>query len=47
MDDVLGEVGVARSQGAVGALTPGSFDREAALAAAVAGALGPFTTEHY
>lgn len=47
MDDVLGESDVARNRGAVGALTPGSFDREGALAAAVAGALGPFATDHY
>ena len=47
MDDVLGEDGVARNQGAAGALTGGSIDREAALASAVAGALGPFVTEHY
>jgi len=28
------------------ALIPGPFDREAAFAAAVAGAIGPFTTDH-
>jgi len=47
MDDVLGEDGVARNQGAAGALTGGVIDREAALTAAVAGALGPFLTDHY
>jgi inosine/xanthosine triphosphatase len=47
MDDTLGEDGVARSRGAAGALTGGSIDREGALASAVAGALGPFVTDHY
>lgn len=47
MDDVLGESGVARDRGAAGALTGGAIDRERALAAAVAGALGPFVTDHY
>lgn len=47
MDDVVGESGVKRDQGAVGVLTGGIIDREAALSAAVAGALGPFVTAHY
>jgi inosine/xanthosine triphosphatase len=47
MDDVLGENDVARNQGAAGALTGGTLDREGALRAAVAGALGPFVTDHY
>lgn len=47
MDDLLGTEGVARGQGATGALTGGAVDREAALAAAVAGALGPFVTDLY
>lgn len=47
MDDVLGESNVARNQGAAGALTDGIVDREEALAGAVAGALGPFVTDHY
>lgn len=47
MDDVLGESDVAKRQGAAGALTGGSLDRQSALAAAVSGALGPFVTEHY
>jgi inosine/xanthosine triphosphatase len=47
MDDVLGEEGVARNQGAAGALTGGIIDRQGALRAAVAGALGPFLTDHY
>lgn len=47
MDDVLGEDDVARNQGAAGALTDGIVDREGALRAAVAGALGPFVTGHY
>ena len=47
MDDLLGESGVARDQGAAGALTDGIIDRESALAHAVAGAMGPFVTAHY
>lgn len=47
MDDTLGEEGVARNQGAAGALTGGVIDRQNALRAAVAGALGPFLTDHY
>jgi inosine/xanthosine triphosphatase len=47
MDDTLGEDDVAKKQGAAGAFTGGRVDREAALATAVAGALGPFVTEHY
>jgi non-canonical (house-cleaning) NTP pyrophosphatase len=46
MDDVVGEEGIARDRGAAGVLTGGSVDREAALAGAVAGALGPFVTGH-
>lgn len=47
MDDEFDREGVARSEGAVGILTGGSVDREEALRAAVAGALGPFVTAHY
>ncbi|MFC4360029.1 inosine/xanthosine triphosphatase [Halobium salinum] len=47
MDDTLGEEHVARKQGAVGAFTGGRVDRADALATAVAGALGPFVTDHY
>ena len=47
MDDVLGERQVARNQGAAGVFTNGRVDRTDALAAAVAGALGPFTTDRY
>ncbi|WP_255150652.1 inosine/xanthosine triphosphatase [Halorarius halobius] len=47
MDDVLGEDGVARNQGAAGALTGGVTDRATALRDAVAGAVGPFVTDHY
>jgi len=47
MDDVLGEEGVARDQGAAGALTAGAIDRESALAHAVAGALAPWLSGHY
>lgn len=47
MDDVLEQGGVARDQGAAGALTGGRIDRTAALSTAVAGALGPFVTDLY
>jgi inosine/xanthosine triphosphatase len=47
MDDVLGEEGVARDQGAAGALTGGAIDRESALGHAVAGALAPWLSGHY
>lgn len=47
MDDVVGESGVKRKQGAAGVLTGGVIDREDALLAAVAGALGPFLAEVY
>jgi len=47
MDDVLGTDDVAEKQGAAGALTGGVLDREEALAAALAGALGPFATDRY
>jgi len=47
MDDVLGTTGVARRGGAAGALTAGRVDRADALAAAVAGALGPFVSDLY
>lgn len=47
MDDVLGESGVAESQGAAGALTDGRTTRTDALAAAVAAAAGPFLTDLY
>ncbi|WP_066414570.1 DUF84 family protein [Halorubrum aethiopicum] len=47
MDDVLDTTGVARRGGAAGALTNGSLDRDEALAAAVAGALGPFVSDLY
>lgn len=47
MDDVLGESDVGEKQGAAGALTAGRVDRADALAAGVAGALGPFVTDLY
>jgi len=47
MDDVLGEDGVAEKQGAAGALSSGVVDRDDALAAGVAAAMGPFVTERY
>lgn len=45
MDDASG--GVARDQGAAGALTAGAIDRESALCHTVAGALAPWLSEHY
>lgn len=47
MDDVLGESDVAEKQGAAGALSGGVVDRDDALAAATAAAMGPFVTNHY
>jgi len=47
MDDVLETSGVAKRGGAAGALTDGRVDRADALAAAVAGALGPFVSDLY
>lgn len=47
MDDVIGETGVKRNQGAAGVLTDGIIDRETALLTAVAGALGPLVAEVY
>lgn len=47
MDDVLGESDVAKNQGAAGALSAGVVDRDDALAAATAAAMGPFVTSHY
>jgi non-canonical (house-cleaning) NTP pyrophosphatase len=47
MDDLLGTHGVARRQGAAGVFTDGLLDREAALAAAVAAAFGPFRSRLY
>jgi len=47
MDDVVGESDVKRDQGAAGVLTDGIVDRESCLRHAVAGALGPFRTDHY
>ena len=47
MDDVLGEEDVAEKQGAAGALSAGVVDRDDALAAGVAAAMGPFVTERY
>jgi inosine/xanthosine triphosphatase len=47
MDDVTGETGLARSEGAIAAFTNGRIDRTDALATAVAGACGPFETDLY
>ena len=47
MDDLLDTTGIARRGGAAGALTDGRVDRTDALAAAVAGAFGPFVSELY
>lgn len=47
LDKHLDRDGVAREEGAAGLLTGGAIDRTDALAHAVAGALGPFTTAEY
>lgn len=47
MDDVLDTSGVAKNQGAAGVLTAGVVDRQSALRAALAGALGPHVTDYY
>lgn len=47
VDGELDESGVARDRGAAGVLTDGHLSRADALAAAVAGAFGPFLTDHY
>lgn len=47
LDEHLGTDGIKHRAGAAGVLTGGATDRETALATAVAGALGPFLTEHY
>jgi inosine/xanthosine triphosphatase len=47
MDDLLDTSGVAENRGAAGVLTGGTTDRTEALRTAVAGALGPFVTEHF
>jgi len=47
MDDMLGEEDVAKNQGAAGVLSAGVVDRDDALAAGVAAAMGPFVTDHY
>lgn len=47
LDERLGVDGLATDQGAAGVLTGGRIDRESSLVHAVAGALGPFVTDHY
>jgi inosine/xanthosine triphosphatase len=47
MDDFLGRTAVGENEGAAGAFTGGRVTRAEALEAAVAGALGPFVTDHY
>ena len=47
LDDYLGTQGIKHGEGAAGVFTGGASDRTSALAHAVAGALGPFVTEHY
>lgn len=47
LDDLLGTDGIKHDAGAAGVFTGGAIDRESALAHAVAGAFGPFVTEHY
>lgn len=47
LDELLGTDGIKERAGAVGVFTGGAVDRESALAHAVAGAFGPFATDHY
>ena len=47
MDDILGTSGIAEAEGAAGVLTDHLISRESALYHAVAGALGPFVSQHY
>jgi inosine/xanthosine triphosphatase len=47
LDDYLGTEGIKHDEGAAGVFTGGAMDRTSALSHAVAGALGPFVTEHY
>jgi len=47
MDELTGDRGVKHDRGAAGVLTDGHTDRERALSAAVAAALGPVTTDWY
>lgn len=47
MDDVAGREDLGEKEGAAGVLTDGVVDRKGALVTAVAGALGPFLTDHY
>jgi non-canonical (house-cleaning) NTP pyrophosphatase len=47
LDEYLGTEGIKHGEGAAGVFTGGASDRTSALAHAVAGALGPFVTDHY
>ncbi len=47
LDDRVGTSDVGEGAGAAGVLTGGAVDRESALSHAVAGAFGPFVTDHY
>ncbi|MFC7225981.1 inosine/xanthosine triphosphatase [Salinirubellus salinus] len=47
LDEYLGTAGIKHGEGAAGVFTGGASDRTSALAHAVAGALGPFVTDHY
>ena len=47
LDAYLGTDGIKHGEGAAGVFTAGASDRTSVLAHAVAGALGPFVTEHY
>jgi len=47
LDDRLDTEGLKKDAGAAGVFTGGAIDRESALVHAVAGAFGPFVTDHY
>ncbi|WP_225333378.1 inosine/xanthosine triphosphatase [Halomicrobium urmianum] len=47
LDDQAGTSDVGEGVGAAGVLTGGAVDRESSLVHAVAGAFGPFVTDHY
>ncbi|AFZ72267.1 inosine/xanthosine triphosphatase [Natronobacterium gregoryi] len=47
MDELLGTDGIAKAEGAAGALTDALTDRRQALGEAVASASGPFLSNHY
>jgi inosine/xanthosine triphosphatase len=47
LDELLGTDGLKHEAGAAGVFTGGAVDRQSSLEHAVAGAFGPFVTDHY